>query len=169
MQAKHIFLFGELTMPRLTRDVLDAVVNPEGVHLVLWLSGPGTDAPVYRALHGMLRHYRADDRLETRAVGDVESGYVILATLGSPGLRFAHRYAIFGLHEPYLSAVTEDPAAQAVERAALEKERKYFYDLLAELTGRQRAWWRRRLKGKSMLYLEPHEAKRAGLVDDIFG
>jgi len=151
MQIRHIFLFGELSMPRLTRDVLDAAVNPEGVHLVLWLSGPGTDAPVYRALHGMLRHYRADDRLETRAIGDVESGYVVLLAMGSKGLRFAHRYSIVAIHEPYLAGVTEDPAAQAVERLALEKERKYFYDLL------------------TMLYLEPAEAKRYGLIDSIFG
>jgi len=157
-------VIGELSNDIIRQISIAARLYP-AKHIQLNLCGPGTDADMYRLLFGHVEYHRTQNRLITQTYGDCLSGFAVLAAMGSPGLRYMHRYALLGVHEPYLTEVSEDPAAAAADRLAIEKERKLFYDLMTEFTGKTRAWWRKKLKGKSMIYLELKDAIRYGLVD----
>lgn len=127
----------------------------------------GGDADVWLTAVDLLGTARTGGELYTCGFGEVLSGGPLLVAMGSPGCRRAGRHTLFGMHEPYLTGVTEDPAAQACEFRMIESMKDRFYNLLAEITPHTKRFWRNRLHNQPMLYFDAQDACKMGLIDEV--
>lgn len=134
---------------------------------LLTLCSPGGDITVYHALLDFLEIAREEDRLMTLAMGECFSGAPLLIAGGSPGKRYSYKSTLFGLHEPFLTSIPPDPAAQYSILKQLESIKDQYYGFLAQFTKHRKAWWREQLEGKSMVYMTAHDAKKMGIIDEV--
>lgn len=134
---------------------------------LLTLCSPGGDIIVYHALLDFLEIAREEGRLMTLAWGECFSGAPLLIAGGSPGKRYAYKSTLFGLHEPFLTDIPDDPGAQHTVLTHLEFIKKQYYQFLSNLTKHRVKWWEDRLKGNSMLHLTAQQAKTYGIIDEV--
>lgn len=160
---------GLLICGELEDDTIKAVWNAysDKKDFLLTLCSPGGNIVVYHALLDFLEIAREEGRLITLAMGECFSGAPLLVAGGSPGKRYAYKSTLFGLHEPFLTSIPEDPGAQDSILRQLESVKKQYYQFLSSLTNHRAKWWEERLKGKSMWHLSAQEAKKLGLIDEV--
>jgi ATP-dependent protease ClpP protease subunit len=165
-----LIIAGDLDHQTLTRAW--KILNGNGQELIqtlrVHLCTPGGDCAIWTALIDILSPWR-DSELVTIAMGEVCSGGVPILASGTRGRRGIYRNTMIGLHEPYLSETTPDPAVQASEMRIAESMKARFYNLLAEHTDHRACWWRRRLTGQSMIWIDAKEAIKWGLADKVLG
>jgi len=155
-----LVLSGELTdahVPALFRHLAQSAPGP------VIVCSPGGSTFIYEIFFDLVRG--TDILVPTLGAGQAISAGAVLVAAGRPRLSLSH--TIYGLHEPAVYEMPEDPGAQQAEQYGLELAKKNFYSILQEVTGRRAGWWRRRLSGRSMLYFTAKEAKRFGLIDEI--
>jgi ATP-dependent Clp protease protease subunit len=134
---------------------------------LLTLCSPGGDITVYHALLDFLEIAKEEGRLATLAMGECFSGAPLLVAGGSPGKRYSYKSTLFGLHEPFLSHIPNDPGAQVAILEHLESVKKQYYQFLSSLTNHRAKWWEERIRGKSMWHMSAREAKKLGLIDEV--
>jgi len=137
----------------------------EEVHVVI--NSEGGDSDVYLAFYDCSRRFRRAGMLTTTALGEVDSGACVLVASGSKGRRFSYAHTIWGMHEPFLTSVTADPAVQDSEFDSKKFTLDKYYSLLGEITGTRPNRWRKRLGGKSMVTFGAKTALKWRLIDEI--
>lgn len=163
---KAIRVIGELNNEKLNHwlDCL-ALNHAEGWEVTV--CSEGGDLHACFAFLDLFKEYREAGKLDTVAVGWVMSGAPVIVASGSPGRRFAFENTAIGLHLPFILGQTEDSGAQDVEMADLERTKDRFCRVLESVSNHTRKWWRKTLKGRSMVYFDPREAVKLGLIDTI--
>lgn len=165
----HVMLLtGELGMEQVTSVWKYTQLKKTGT-LRLYLCTEGGEVSSWTAIIDLLSDIRARDQLVTVAMGEVCSGGVPILAYGTPGRRGIYRHTMIGLHEPYLTSTTPDPAVLRAEVKTLESMRDRFYTLMAQLTQRRPSWWRHRLAGQSLIWIDAKEAIRWRLADVVLG
>jgi ATP-dependent Clp protease protease subunit len=159
-----LLLCGELCDETI-RTVWEAYDNNK--NFLLTLCSPGGDIIVYHALLDFLEIPREEGRLSTLAMGECASGAPLLVAGGSPGKRYSYKNTLFGLHEPFLGNVPDDPGAQHSLFEQLNYIKQQYYKFLSDLTKRKEAWWKEKLSGQSMWNITAKEAKDFGIIDEI--
>lgn len=168
-QREHaILLTGELGMDHVKTIWRRTQLRSSGP-VKLYLCTEGGDLAAWVAIIDMLSELHERGDLVTVGMGEVCSGGVPILAYGSPGRRGIYRHTMIGLHEPYLTSTTADPAVLRAEVKTLESMRDRFYTLMARLTQRRPSWWRKRLSGQSLVWIDAKEAIRWRLADVILG
>lgn len=126
----------------------------------IWVTGPGGDFPTACGMIDLLRPLKR----RVIAFGEVCSASAMLAMAAPRGNRIALPGTRYGLHEPYVTDQTEDPASALATEELNRLMRTQFYGLMYEFTGRD---WRPSLSGRSMVWFTADEAKKVGLVDEV--
>jgi len=163
-------ILGELnndTISTMVDGYLSVLDEEESLCVVV--SSEGGNSDVFCVFVDLFSDLRARGKVETLAVGEVMSGAPLIVAAGSPGRRVAMKHTLFGLHEPFVSDVTGDPAVQDSEFRTLQSTVDRFYTLLSELTGTTVGTWRKRIHGKSLVVFDAKQAQRWGLVDKVQG
>lgn len=137
----------------------------EILSVIIYSGGGNSD--VFCCFMDFFSWWRARGLVETLACGEVMSGAPIIVAAGSPGHRVAMKHTLFGLHEPYLSETTPDPAVFDSEKRMLQSSVDRFYTLLSELTETSVRTWRNRLHGKSMVIFDARQALKWNLIDKV--
>jgi ATP-dependent protease ClpP protease subunit len=167
---KDIMVCGELNH-EVVNDVWYTALHqePRADQVTLYLCSPGGEFAAWSAVIDLLSTYRDCEQLCTVGMGEVASGAVPILASGSPGRRGIYRHAMVGLHEPFLDETTPDPAVQSSEMRIIEAMKARFYNLLAEYTNNRPSWWRKRLAGQSMVWIDARQAVRWRIVDHVLG
>ncbi len=165
--VRTILLCGELNHAAV-QYVWDQVNNDIDRGIVT-ICSPGGEFAAWSAIIDVLDAWRSSDALCTVGMGEVASGAVPILASGTPGRRGIYRHAMVGLHEPYLDETTADPAVQASEVRIIAAMKDRFYNLLAEYTNNRPSWWRKRLAGKSMVWIDAQQAIKWRIADRILG
>lgn len=103
--------------------------------------------------------------LETVAVGEVASSAAVILAAGAR--RFITPSTMVGLHEPSWGGLGEVSGMWSQNRAAMDSTIDRFYSLLGALTKHTPKWWRERLNGHGMIWLDAKEAVKWGLADEV--
>jgi ATP-dependent protease ClpP protease subunit len=161
-------IIGELNNDTIS-TMMDAylAVLDEQQPLRVMVSSEGGNSDVFCVFVDLFSDLRARGMVETLAVGEVMSGAPLIVAAGSPGIRCAMKHTLFGLHEPFVSDVTDDPAVQNSEFRTLQSTVDRFYTLLSRLTGTSIRTWRNRIHGKSLVVFDAKQAQKWGLVDKV--
>lgn len=165
--AKIFKIIGELNKDTMSSLIDEFVGKPvdEGYNVVV--NSEGGDSEVFFAFYDITRRLRRDNLLSTVAVGEVCSGAPVIVASGSLGKRYSYGHTMFGMHEPYMSSTSDDPAVLQSELQCLQSNIDRFYSLLSSITDTSIATWRKRLKGKSMLYFDAKQAVKWKLIDEV--
>lgn len=167
---RHILLCGELNHDQVQRMWEMVSVPPHPIEkLTVEICSPGGDFAAWSAIIDMLSDVRDQGCLVTVGLGEIASGAVPILASGTPGRRGVYRHAMVGLHEPYLDETTPDPAVQASEVRIIAAMKDRFYNLLAEYTNNRPSWWRKRIAGKSMVWIDAQQAVKWRIADRILG
>lgn len=157
----------------LNNDVVSSMIDAyirvlkEEDDLNVVISSEGGNSDVFCVFVDLFSDLRARDMVETLAVGEVMSGAPLIVAAGSPGRRVALKHTLFGLHEPFVSEITDDPAVQLDEMKTLQSTVDRFYSLLSELTGTSVRTWRKRIHGRSLVTFDAKQALKWGIVDKV--
>jgi ATP-dependent protease ClpP protease subunit len=151
------------TMVHLERALAKA--GPDGLRVLICCQGGDVDC-VY-TLCDFMRLMSADFPIQTIACGEVFSGAPLLVAAGSQGQRFSLPGTTWGVHLPYSSNQTADPAVARAEADCLKLMQKRYVEVLAENSRQPVKYWTRRLAKRSMLYFTADEAFDCGLVDAV--
>jgi len=144
-------------------------IKPEPEVYDVVVCSEGGDEHAYTAFIDLFARVRDEMRLKTTAVGRVMSGAPLLVANGSPGHRRSYASTMWGLHLPYLASMDEDSGAQDIEIHDIEKSKAMYCSRLEQVSKHTRRWWRKLLKGKSMVYFDAQQALRWGLIDTVIG
>jgi ATP-dependent Clp protease protease subunit len=169
-EKRDILLCGELNH-EMVSDAWYMVFKkePDPHQITMWLCSPGGEFAAWSALIDLTSSWRDQGQLCTVGIGEIASGAVPILAAGTPGRRGIYRHAMVGLHEPYLDETTADPAVQANEMRTIAAMKDRFYNLLAEYTNNRPSWWRKRIAGKSMVWIDAQQAVKWRIVDRILG
>ncbi|RLC87844.1 MAG: hypothetical protein DRJ03_04670 [Chloroflexi bacterium] len=165
--SKIFKIMGELNSSTMVAMVEEFVGKPvdEGYNVVV--NSEGGDSEVFFAFYDITRRHRRDHLLSTLAIGEVCSGAPVIVASGSPGMRYSFQHTMFGMHEPYMSSTSDDPAVLQSELQCLQSNIDRFYSMLSSVTETSVATWRKRLKGKSMVYFDAKAALKWKLIDEV--
>ena len=161
-------IVGELNngvVSKMVDAYVDVLNEDDDLNVVI--SSEGGNSDVFCVFVDLFSDLRKRGKVETLAVGEVMSGAPLIVAAGSPGRRIAMKHTLFGLHEPFVSEVTDDPAVQLDEMRTLQSTVDRFYSLLSELTGTSVRTWRNRIHGRSLVTFDAKQAQKWGIVDSV--
>ncbi|MBI0474457.1 ATP-dependent Clp protease proteolytic subunit [Sphingomonas sp. MA1305] len=131
--------------------------------IFMYINSPGGVVTAGMAIHDTMQYIRP--RVGTVCIGQAASMGSFLLASGEPGMRIALTNARIMIHQPSGGAqgMASDIEIQAKE---ILRIRKRMNDLYAQYTGQPLEEIERRMDRDT--FLEAHEAKEFGLVDEVF-
>lgn len=150
------------------RRVWHAVNVPDGLSsFTLCLNTEGGSFPAACAIVDLLQDLCLERALTTIGLGEVCSAGVPILACG--GRRLLYPNTFVGVHEPIVCGDPDSPAIAASHEALRAQLAHKYYALLERFSKHTKKWWRKRIRGKDLLYVDAQEAVKLGLADEVIG
>jgi ATP-dependent Clp protease protease subunit len=164
-EERIVFLWGEIkpqSAGGLIMRLLELQAKSPDRDINLYINSPGGSVDDTLAIYDTMQFLNCE--VATYCVGHAASGAAVILAAGTKGKRFALPHSKIMIHQPW-GGVTGQAADIEIQAEEILKAKRLLNELLAKHTGRNVDQIEQETERDR--YLNPHEARDYGIVDEI--